>query len=186
MLIALLIMARTGAHRRDDAARGNVYVQARSACSGRSGREPRFPRRLNCVCSTLARWSLVAALLSALLWFWLEVANMSGLPPCGLFPPQRGRWFCLKRNSVDVWQLRLGLIVSSRLHSSLTELAQDPSANGLIMAVFLMLSVVFSSRLPGSATLQLPACNRSACSVICSIFVQRVGGSADWYRWQFF
>jgi hypothetical protein len=28
----------------------------------------------------LTIWSLVASLLSALLWFWLEVASMSGLP----------------------------------------------------------------------------------------------------------
>src|SRR5438046_5496745 len=48
----------------------------------------------------LAQWSLIAALLSALLWFWLEVVSMSGLPPCGLCPRQRGRWFYLKPNSV--------------------------------------------------------------------------------------
>jgi copper resistance protein D len=60
----------------------------------------------------LAVWSLVAALFSALLWFCLEVASMSGLPltnafsvtawPTVLFETQFGR----------VWQLRLGLIAA--------------------------------------------------------------------------
>lgn len=60
----------------------------------------------------LAVWSLVAALFSALLWFYLEVASMSGLPlknalsatawPTILFETQFGR----------VWQLRLGLIAA--------------------------------------------------------------------------
>ena len=48
----------------------------------------------------LARWSLIAALLSALLWFWLEVANMRGLLLVRVFQRQRGKRFCLKRNSV--------------------------------------------------------------------------------------
>ena len=60
----------------------------------------------------LAFWSLIAALLSALFWFWLEVARMNGLSlknalstsGCGavLFQTQFGR----------VWQLRLGLIAA--------------------------------------------------------------------------
>ena len=49
----------------------------------------------------LAAWSIVAALLSALLWFWLEVANMSGLPLKVLSRRQRGGPFCLRRNSVE-------------------------------------------------------------------------------------
>ena len=58
----------------------------------------------------LAFWNLIAALLSALLWFWLEVATMSELSLKSalsiaawspvLFETQFGR----------VWQLRLGLI----------------------------------------------------------------------------
>ena len=49
----------------------------------------------------LAVWSLIAALLSAVLWFWLEVASMSGLPLKNTFSSQRGGRSCLKRNSVE-------------------------------------------------------------------------------------
>src|SRR5437773_12200503 len=48
----------------------------------------------------LALWSLVAAFLSSLLLFWLEVADMSGLPAMRPFPPQRGRPLWLKRTLV--------------------------------------------------------------------------------------
>ena len=68
-----------------------------------------FERRL----FRLAFWSLIAALLSALLWFWLEVASIRELslknalstPACGavLFQTQFGR----------VWQFRIGLIAAA-------------------------------------------------------------------------
>jgi putative copper resistance protein D len=61
----------------------------------------------------LAFWSVIAALLSALLWFWLEVASMSELSlknalsttafGAVLFETQFGR----------VWQLRLGLMAAA-------------------------------------------------------------------------
>jgi putative copper resistance protein D len=61
----------------------------------------------------LAFWSLIAALLSSLFWFWLEVASMSELSlknalsttawAAVLFETQFGR----------VWQLRLGLIAAA-------------------------------------------------------------------------
>ena len=37
----------------------------------------------------VAIWSLVAALLSALVWFWLEVSSMSGLPVDARFFDER-------------------------------------------------------------------------------------------------
>ena len=49
----------------------------------------------------LAVWSLIAALLSAVLWFWLEVASMSGLLLKKLSRRQRGGRFCLKHNSAE-------------------------------------------------------------------------------------
>ena len=49
----------------------------------------------------LAVWSLIAALLSAVLWFWLEVPSMSGLLLKKLSRRQRGGRFCLKRNSAE-------------------------------------------------------------------------------------
>ena len=64
-------------------------------------------RRLSC----LAVWSLVAALLSALLWFWLEVASMSELPLENSFSAAAWRTVLLETQFGRVWQLRLGLII---------------------------------------------------------------------------
>ncbi len=44
----------------------------------------------------LALCALVAALLSAFLWFWLEVASMSGLPLAHAFSGGGGGRFCSK------------------------------------------------------------------------------------------
>ena len=59
----------------------------------------------------LARWSLIAALLSALLWFWLEVTNMSGLPLTRAFSTTAWQAVLFQTEFGRVWQLRLGLIV---------------------------------------------------------------------------
>jgi copper resistance protein D len=58
----------------------------------------------------LAVWSLLAALLSALLWFWLEVANMSGLPLASAFSATAWRTVLFQTEFGRVWQLRFGLI----------------------------------------------------------------------------
>ena len=61
----------------------------------------------------LAAWSIVAALLSALLWFWLEVASMSGLPLKSAFAAAAWRTVLFETQFGRVWQLRLGLIVAA-------------------------------------------------------------------------
>ena len=60
----------------------------------------------------LAAWSIVAALLSALLWFWLEVASMSGLPLKSAFASAAWRTVLFETQFGRVWQLRLCLITS--------------------------------------------------------------------------
>src|SRR5206468_8184500 len=59
----------------------------------------------------LALWSLVAAFLSSLLWFWLEVANMSGLPAMRAFSTTAWQMVLFETKFGHVLQLRLGLIV---------------------------------------------------------------------------
>jgi putative copper export protein len=61
----------------------------------------------------VAVWSLVAALLSALLWFWLEVASMSGLSFANAFSGTAWRTVLFETGFGHVWQLRLGLIAAA-------------------------------------------------------------------------
>jgi len=56
----------------------------------------------------LAQWSLIAALLSALLWFWLEVVSMSGLPPMRALSTTAWQMVLFETKFGHVWQLRLG------------------------------------------------------------------------------
>ena len=84
MLIALLIIART-AHIGASILLAGTFIfelvtlgPARRPASGDLHEVEQHLLRL-------AGWSLIAALLSALLWFWLEVANMRGLPLVRVF-----------------------------------------------------------------------------------------------------
>jgi putative copper resistance protein D len=67
-----------------------------------------FERRL----FRLAIWSLIAALLSALLWFWLEVASMSELSLKNTFSATAWWPVLFETQFGRVWQLRLGLIAA--------------------------------------------------------------------------
>jgi|SRR6516165_10734424 len=67
-----------------------------------------FERRL----FRLAIWSLIAALLSALLWFWLEVASMSALSLKNTFSATAWWPVLFETQFGRVWQLRLGLIAA--------------------------------------------------------------------------
>src|SRR4029077_8550851 len=94
----------------------------------------------------LVQWSLVAALLSALLWFWLEVANMSGLPPMRAFSVAAWQTVLFETNFGRVWQLRLGLIALALapVPPGLAR-AQAQARHALIMAVFLISIVLLVS-----------------------------------------
>ena len=60
----------------------------------------------------LAVWSLIAALLSALFWFWLEVVSMSALPLKNAVSATAWRTVLFETQFGRVWQLRLCLIAS--------------------------------------------------------------------------
>jgi putative copper resistance protein D len=55
----------------------------------------------------LCIWTLIVALLSALLWFWLEVAIMSGLPLTKTFSVSVWGMVLLETRFGRAWQLRL-------------------------------------------------------------------------------
>jgi putative copper resistance protein D len=105
----------------------------------------------------LAVWSLVAALLSALLWFWLEVASMSGLAFTNAFSARAWRPVLVETQFGRVWQLRVGLIaVAFALVAS--GLAQDEVRRGLIwvlwlLSVVLLISLAWISH-PAAASVQ--------------------------------
>ncbi len=88
----------------------------------------------------LAVWSLTAALLSAVLWFWLEVASMSGLPLKNIFSASAWGTVLLETQFGRVWQLRLGLIATAFVLVA-SALAQVKARRALI-AVLWLVSVV--------------------------------------------
>ena len=61
----------------------------------------------------LAFWSLIAALLSALLWFWLEVASMSELSLKNALSTTAWGAILFETEFGRIWQLRLGLIAAA-------------------------------------------------------------------------
>jgi copper resistance protein D len=91
--------------------------------------------------SRLAVWSLVAALLSALFWFWLEIASMSGLPLKNAFSTEAWRTVLFETQFGRVWQLRLVLIAAA-FALVVPGLAQVKARRALIPVLWLV-SVVF-------------------------------------------
>ena len=89
----------------------------------------------------LAAWSIVAALLSALLWFCLEVASMSGLSLKSAFAATAWRTVLFETQFGRVWQLRLGVIAAAFALVA-TGLAEVKARRTLISVLWL-LSVVF-------------------------------------------
>jgi copper resistance protein D len=88
----------------------------------------------------LTVWGLIAALLSALLWFWLEVASMSGLPLQNTFSASAWRTVLLETRFGRIWQLRFGLIATAFVLVA-SALAQIKARRALI-AVLWLVSVV--------------------------------------------
>jgi putative copper resistance protein D len=143
MLIALLIMARTAHIGATMLLMGTFTFKLITLAAGGRGGSHDFHKLQLCLLY-VARWSLVAALLSALLWFWLEVANMSGLPALRAFSTTAWQMVLFETKFGHVWQLRLGLIVLAFALVALG-LAQIQARYGLIMAVFLISIVLLVS-----------------------------------------
>jgi putative copper export protein len=80
----------------------------------------------------LGLWSLVAALLSGVLWFWLEVASMNGLSLENAFSATAWQTVLFETQFGRVWQLRLGLIVMAFV-LIVSALARDALRRPLIL-----------------------------------------------------
>jgi copper resistance protein D len=92
----------------------------------------------------LAVWSLGAALLSALLWFWLEIVSMSGFALTNAFSATACRTVLFETQFGRVWQLRLGLIAVG-LALVASGLAQDEIRRVLILVLWLLSVVLLVS-----------------------------------------
>jgi putative copper resistance protein D len=143
MLTALLIIARTAQIAASILIAGIfTFELVALGLAGRpaSGDLHEVERRL----FRLAVWSLVVALLSALLWFWLEVASMSGSSLTNAFSATAWRTVLVKTQFGRVWQLRLGLIaVTFALVAS--GLAQDEVRRALMLVLWLLSVVLLIS-----------------------------------------
>jgi len=93
----------------------------------------------------LAVWSLIVAILSGLLWFWLEVASMNELSLKNALSEAAWRAVLFETRFGRVWQLRFGVIVAAFPLIWLCR-AQVKARRALILILWL-LSVVFLASL---------------------------------------
>jgi len=92
----------------------------------------------------LAVWGLIAAFLSAVMWFWLEVASMSGLPVKNTFSASGWGTVLLETQFGRVWQLRLGLIATAFVLVA-SALAKVKARRALIVILWLVSVVLLVS-----------------------------------------
>jgi putative copper resistance protein D len=136
MLVALLIVART-AQIGASILLGGIFTfeLVTLGPAGRSGSDDlcEVEQRL----LRLARWSLIAAFLSALLWFWLEVANMSGLPLTRALSMTAWQAVLFETEFGRVWQFRVGLIAVAFVLTTL-DFAKARLRRALTLTLFLV------------------------------------------------
>jgi copper resistance protein D len=92
----------------------------------------------------LAFWSLIAALLSALLWFWLEVASMSELSFKDALSTTGWGTVFVQTQFGRVWQLRLALIAADFTLVSLG-LAQVKVRRAMLVVLWLVSVILLVS-----------------------------------------
>jgi putative copper resistance protein D len=92
----------------------------------------------------LAFCSLIAALLSALLWFWLEAASMSELSLKNALSTPAWRAVLFETQFGRVWQLRLGLIAAAFVLVA-SALAQVKARRALVVVLWLVSVVLLTS-----------------------------------------
>jgi copper resistance protein D len=92
----------------------------------------------------LAFWNLIAALLSALLWFWLEVANMSDLSLKSALSMAAGGAVLFETQFGRVWQLRLGMIGAAFVLVA-SGLAQAKARTPMVVILWMLSIVLLAS-----------------------------------------
>jgi copper resistance protein D len=90
----------------------------------------------------LAFWSLIAALLSALFWFWLEVASMSELSLKNALSATAWETVLFETQFGRVWQLRLGLMATTFLLVLIALAVAQLKARRALIVVLWLISVI--------------------------------------------
>ena len=90
----------------------------------------------------LALWSLITALLSALFWFWLEVASMSELSLNNALSATAWGTVLFETQFGRVWQLRLGLIAPAFVLVLVALGVRQVKARRALIVVLWLISVV--------------------------------------------
>ena len=88
----------------------------------------------------LTVWSLITAALSGVLWFWLEVVNMSGLPLLGGFSISAWGTVLLNTKFGHLWSFRLGVGVALAFGISIS--ARDEARGRSLSLALWFLSVL--------------------------------------------
>ena len=90
----------------------------------------------------LAFWSLITALLSALFWFWLEVASMSELSLKNALSAMAWGTVLFETQFGRVWQLRLGLIATAFVFVLVALAVGRVKAPRALIAVLWLISLI--------------------------------------------
>ncbi len=86
----------------------------------------------------LAVWILLAALVSALLWFWLEVVSMTGLSFVDSFSASTWKTVLLETVFGHVWQFRLGMIAAALVVAVSALAGNDVPRRPVILTLWLL------------------------------------------------
>jgi len=89
---------------------------------------------------SLVLWSLITALVSALCWFWLEVASMSEMSLKNALSATAWGTVLFETQFGRVWQLRLGLIAAA--FALVASALAQVKARRMLIAVLWLVSVV--------------------------------------------
>jgi len=93
----------------------------------------------------LALSSLIAAFLSALLWFWLEVVNMSGLSFAQAFSATASVTVLSETRFGHVWALRFGITVVAFVFATLAVVRNGERRRSIILVLWLLSVVLLVS-----------------------------------------
>ncbi len=140
MLVALLIVAR-GVHIAASILIAGTFAFQVVALGSIRRPESAGLREVERSLHRLAVWTLVAAFVSAVFWFWLEVISMSGSSFENSFSTSTWKTILFETVFGRVWQFRLGVIAAALL-LTISPLAGNEAQWRPVFLILWLLSVV--------------------------------------------